>query len=174
MQTLPILTANSGLCTKQFVQQDEALVGLDQSMPYLFDHKAIQVDSLLTLSEQLKQLESRKDCLVIRGQLIAGRPSQSIRRTLKASAGEEPNFEHGSRQWCLIDIDDLPLPKHLSDYQNNKTEIIGFAVSHLPEQFQNVQCWYQFSSSMGIKQGKVRLHLWYWLSRPCTDEEMKG
>ena len=32
--------------------------------------------------------------------------------------GEEPNFEHGSRQWCLIDIDDLPLPKHLSDYQN--------------------------------------------------------
>jgi len=93
---------------------------------------------------------------------------------LKASAGEESNFEHCSRQWCLIDIDDLPLPKHLSDYQNNKTEIVGFAVSHLPEQFQNVQCWYQFSSSMGIKQGKVRLHLWYWRSRPRADEEMKG
>ena len=171
---LPVLNAKTGLCTKQFVQQDEALVGLDQSMPYLFDHKAIQVDSLLTLSEQLELLESHPSCLVIRGQLIAGRPSQSIRRTLKASAGEEPNFEHCSRQWCLIDIDDLPLPKHLSDYQNNKTEIVGFAVSHLSEQFQNVQCWYQFSSSMGIKQGKVRLHLWYWLSRPCTDEEMKG
>ena len=27
---------------------------------------------------------------------------------------------------------------------------------------------------MGIKQGKVRLHLWYWLSRPCSDAEMKG
>jgi hypothetical protein len=174
MQTLPVLNAKTGLCTKQFVQQDKALVGLDQSMPYLFDHKAIEVDSPLTLSEQLKQLESHPNCLVIRGQLISGRPSQSIRRTLKASAGEESNFEHCSRQWCLIDIDDLPLPKHLSDYQNNITEIVGFAVSHLPEQFQNVQCWYQFSSSMGIKQGKVRLHLWYWRSRPRADEEMKG
>ena len=145
-----------------------------QRPAYRFDHKAVEVDSLLTLSNQLKQLESRKDCLVIRGQLIAGRASQSIRRTLKASAGEEPNFEHCSQQWCLMDIDDLPLPEHLSDYQNNKAEIVDFAVSHLPEQFRNVQCWYQFSSNMGIKQGKVRLHLWYWLSRPCSDAEMKG
>ena len=99
---------------------------LDQANAYWFDHKAVEVDSLLTLSNQLKQLESRQDCLVIRGQLIAGRASQSIRRTLKASAGEEPNFEHCSQQWCLIDIDDLPLPEHLSDYQNNKTEIVGF------------------------------------------------
>ena len=94
------------------------MVEVDQDNPYRFDHKAIKVDSLLTLSNQLKQLESRQDCLVIRGQLIAGRSSQSIRRTLKASAGEEPNFEHCSRQWCLIDIDNLPLPEHLNDYQN--------------------------------------------------------
>ena len=150
------------------------MVLVDQPHPYLFDHKAVEVDSLLTLSNQLKQLESRKDCLVIRGQLIAGRASQSIRRTLKASAGEEPNFEQCSRQLCLIDIDNLPLPKHLSDYKNNKAEIVVFAVSHLPEQFHNVNCWYQFSSNMGIKQGKVRLHLWFWLSRPCSDQEMKG
>ena len=174
MQNLPILTEKTGLCFKAFKQEGNKLVKAYQRPAYRFDHKAVEVDSLLTLSNQLKQLESRKDCLVIRGQLIAGRASQSIRRTLKASAGEEPNFEHCSQQWCLIDIDDLPLPEHLSDYQNNKAEIVDFAVSHLPEQFRNVQCWYQFSSNMGIKQGKVRLHLWYWLSRPCSDAEMKG
>ena len=27
---------------------------------------------------------------------------------------------------------------------------------------------------MGIKKEKIRLHLWYWLSRPCSDAEMKG
>ena len=150
------------------------MVLVDQPHPYLFDHNAIEVDSLVTLSNQLKQLESRQDCLVIRGQLIEGRPSQSIRRTLRANQGEEPNFEHCSQQWCLIDIDDLPLPEHLSDYQTNKIEIVDFAVSHLPKQFHNVQCWYQFSSSMGIKKDKIRLHLWYWLSRPCSDAEMKG
>ena len=82
MQTLPILTTNAGLCTKAFKQEGNDLVLVDQPHPYLFDHKAVEVDSLLTLSNQLKQLESRKDCLVIRGQLIAGRASQSIRRTL--------------------------------------------------------------------------------------------
>ena len=27
---------------------------------------------------------------------------------------------------------------------------------------------------MGIKKDKIRLHLWYWLNRPCSDAEMKG
>ena len=174
MQTLPILTANNRLCTKQFIQKSDTLAELNQAMPYLFDHKAVEIDSLLTLSEQLKQLEELPNCLVIRGQLIEGRPSQSIRRTLRVNQGKEPNFEPCYQQWCLIDIDNLPLPDHLNDYQNSKVEIVDLVVSHLPKQFQNVQCWYQFSSSMGIKQDKVRLHLWYWLSRPCTDEEMKG
>ena len=78
MQTLPILTANAGLCTKAFKQEGNNLVLVDQPHPYLFDHNAIEVDSLVTLSNQLKQLESRQDCLVIRGQLIEGRPSQSV------------------------------------------------------------------------------------------------
>jgi len=173
MQTLPILTANNPLCTKQFIQKSDTLAELNQAMPYLFDHKAAEIDSLLTLSEQLKQLEGLPNCLVIRGQLIEGRPSQSIRRTLRVNQGEEPNFEPCSQQWCLIDIDNLPLSDHLNDYQNSKVEIVDFAVSHLPKQFHNAQCWYQFSSNMGIKQGKVRLHLWYWLSRPCSDQEMK-
>ena len=28
-------------------------------------------------------------------------------------------------------------------------------------------CWYHFSSSMSIKAG-IRVHLWYWLDRPCS------
>ena len=174
MEKLTILTANQGLCTKQFKLESDTLVEVNQSMPYLFDHKTVEVASLLTLANQVKVHESLPDCLVMRGQLISGSPTHSIRRTLKPRADEEPNFESCSRQWCLIDIDELPLPEHLSDYQNKKIEIIDIAVSHLPPQFHNIQCWYQFSSSMGIKKDKVRLHLWYWLTRPCSDEEMKG
>jgi len=174
METLSILTATQGYCSKGFRQQGNDLIQVDRPMPYLFDHVAVEVDSVSTLASHLKRLESLPSSQVIRGQLISGRSSQSIRRKLRANTGEEPNFEHSSRQWCLIDIDDLPLPEHLSDYQTNKIEIVDFAVSHLPKQFHNVQCWYQFSSSMGIKKDKIRLHLWYWLSRSCSDGEMKG
>ena len=174
METLSILTATQGYCSKGFRQQGNDLIQVDRPMPYLFDHVAVEVDSVSTLASHLKRLESLPSSQVIRGQLISGRSSQSIRRKLRANTGEEPNFEHSSRQWCLIDIDELPLPEHLSDYQSKKIEIIDIAVSHLPPQFHNIQCWYQFSSSMGIKKDRVRLHLWYWLTRPCSDEEMKG
>ena len=156
METLSILTATQGYCSKGFRQQGNDLIQVDRPMPYLFDHVAVEVDSISTLASHLKRLESLPSSQVIRGLLISGRSSQSIRRTLRANTGEEPNFEHSSRQWCLIDIDDLPLPEHLSDYQTNKIEIVDFAVSHLPKQFHNVQCWYQFSSSMGIKKDKIR------------------
>jgi len=174
MDYLSILTATEGFCTKQFKQSGDSLMQLTPKMPYLFDHTTVDVDSLAALSSQLLRLEERPNRQVIRGDLIDRRAPVSVRRTTKAKQGQEPNFQTAARRWCLIDIDDLPLPEHLSDYQANKTEIVDFAVSHLPKQFHNVQCWYQFSSSMGIKKDKVRLHLWYWLSRPCSDVEMKG
>ena len=174
METFSRLTAIEGLCTKQFRKVAGSLVQLNQTMPFLFDHASIEVDSLEALAAQLQTLESLPSCQIIRGRLIAGRAAESIRRTLRASAGEEPNFESCRRQWCLIDIDDLALPTQLNDYQENKTEIVSFAVNQLPKEFHDVQCWYQFSSNMGIKKDKIRLHLWYWLSRPCSDAEMKG
>ena len=174
MDYLSILTATEGFCTKQFKQSGDSLMQLTPKMPYLFDHTTVAVDSLAALSSQLLRLEDRPNRQVIRGGLIDSRVPVSVRRTTKAKQGQEPNFQTAARRWCLIDIDDLPLPEHLSDYQANKTEIVDFAVSHLPKQFHNVQCWYQFSSSMGIKKDKIRLHLWYWLSRPCSDVEMKG
>ena len=175
MDTISILTARSKICTKRFTKdQDGAYVGLDQSIGYLFDHSSVQINSLSALSELLLDLESRTDAYVIRGNLIEGRQQQAIRRTLKPRQCQEPFFETASRSWCMIDIDDVPLPEELSDYKNNKTELVAHAVSKLPSQFQGVQCWYQFSSSMGIKKDKIRLHLWYWLSRPCSDAEMKG
>ena len=143
-------------------------------MPYLFEHSTIEINSLDALAKQLKMLEDQPGCQVIRGQLIEGRENQAIRRTSRYRGSQEANFESCSRPWCLIDIDDISLPLRFSDYQNNATEIVAHAVSHLPEEFRSVQCWYQFSSSMGIKKDKIRLHLWYWLARPCSDEEMKG
>jgi hypothetical protein len=109
METISILTAPSGICTKRFTKdQDGAYVGLDQSIGYLVDHSSVQINSLSALSELLLDLESSKHVFVIRGNLIEGRQQQAIRRTLKPRQGQEPNFEAASRSWCMIDIDDVP------------------------------------------------------------------
>jgi hypothetical protein len=51
--------------------------------------------------------------------------------------------------------------------------MLSYAIQQLPAEFQTVDCWYHFSSSMGIKAG-IRVHLWFWLERPCSDYEMKA
>lgn len=46
------------------------------------------------------------------------------------------------------------------------------AVSTLPTEFHPASCWWQMTSSAGIKPG-IRLRLWFWLDRPVTDQECK-
>ena len=87
----------------------------------------------------------------------------------KPVARQSQNFSSISHHWCMIDIDSLPWNGDLQDHQ----AMLEYTSSQLPPEFQQADCWYHFSSSMGIKQG-IRVHLWYWLNRPCSDAEMKA
>jgi hypothetical protein len=46
------------------------------------------------------------------------------------------------------------------------------AVATLPAEFYGISCWWQMTSSAGIKPG-IRLRLWFWLDRPVSDTEAK-
>lgn len=67
----------------------------------------------------------------------------------------------------MIDIDELRW-----DGPDDHEAMLNHAILQLPTEFQNTDCYFHFSSSMGIKEG-IRVHLWYWLDRPCSNEEMK-
>ena len=69
----------------------------------------------------------------------------------------------------MIDIDSLEWDGDIQDHE----AMLSYAIQQLPIEFQSVDCWYHFSSSMGIKGG-IRVHLWFWLERPCSDDEMKA
>ena len=69
----------------------------------------------------------------------------------------------------MIDIDSLAWNGDLSDQQ----AMLSYAIQQLPVEFQYFDCWYHFSSSMGIKSG-INVHLWFWLERPCSDNELKA
>ena len=69
----------------------------------------------------------------------------------------------------MIDIDSLEWNGDIQEHE----AMLTYAIEQLPIEFQSVDCWYHFSSSMGIKSG-IRVHLWFWLERPCSDDEMKA
>ena len=101
---------------------------------------------------------------------LEGDPTKAVIRGLPLLPENDPvarqsqNFSTTSHHWCMIDIDNLPWNGNLHDHK----AMLEYASSQLPPEFQHVDCWYHFSSSMGIKQG-IRVHLWYWLERPSLD-----
>ena len=126
------------------------------SIGSLFNVAEEPVSDLHSLSALLQRLEDDPTHTVIRGSLTEGQSSTVSRN--------KETFIATPRQGCMIDIDSLAWNGDLSDPQ----AMLLYATQHLPVEFQNINFWYQFSSSMGIKSG-IRVHLWFWLDRPCSD-----
>lgn len=119
------------------------------------------MNSLSSLAELLGELEGDPSRTVIRGSLNADHTTP-VQRT-------KETFTSYPRQWCMLDIDSLPWEGDADNHQ----AMLDYAIQELPAEFQSVDCWYHFSANMGIKQG-IRVHLWFWLDRPCSDDEMKA
>jgi hypothetical protein len=127
----------------------------------LFNVSEEIVSDLKSLSALLQRLEDDPTHTVIRGSLTEGQSSTVSRN--------KETFTATPRQWCMIDIDSLARD---GDSRDQKA-MLSYAAQQLPVEFQSVDFWYQFSSSMGIKSG-IRVHLWFWFDRPCSDDEMKA
>ena len=122
----------------------------------LFNVTEETVSDLHSLSALLQRLEDKPTHTVIRGSLTDDQSSPVPRN--------KEYFTATPRQWCMIDIDSLAWDGDVS----NQQEMVSYAIQQLPVEFQTADCWYHFSSSMGIKAG-IRVHLWFWLDRPCSD-----
>ncbi|MDC1527281.1 hypothetical protein N8386_04010, partial [Planktomarina temperata] len=159
-EVVTILTSASGhSLVKSFSGTD--ITPQPFSTGKLFNVTEEPVSDLQSLSALLQRLESDPSHTVIRGALEGGQRSP-VPRNMEY-------FTATPRQWCMIDIDSLAWDGDVSDQQ----EMVSYAIQQLPVEFQTADCWYHFSSSMGIKAG-IRVHLWFWLDRPCSDDEMKA
>ncbi|MDA9776726.1 hypothetical protein N9C64_03265, partial [Paracoccaceae bacterium] len=119
------------------------------------------VSDLQSLSKILQRLEYDPTQTIIRGSLIEGKTNPVPRN--------KETFTATLRQWCMIDIDSLAWAGDINDQQ----AMLSYAIQQLPAEFQSANYWYHFSSSMAIKAG-IRVHLWFWLERPCSDDELKA
>lgn len=158
--TLTILSASNN------AQLQKCFSGPDLGMQKFHAGKYFTVEEqpvcdLQSLAATIGSLEHTPSKTVIRGTL-KDTQSGEITRT-------KDNFVEVSRRWCMIDIDSLPWDGDINDHRAT----LEYATTQLPVEFQKADCWYHFSSSMAIKSG-INVHLWYWLERPCSDDEMKA
>jgi hypothetical protein len=163
MQMTEVITLLTSATGRSLVKSftDEGLSPQPFSTGKLFNVSEEPVSDLKSLSALLHRLESGPTNTVIRGLLIKAQTNPVPRN--------KETFTATPRQWCMIDIDSLTWGGDLSEQQ----AMLSYAIQQLPAEFQTVDCWYHFSSSMGIKSG-INVHLWFWLERPCSDNEMKA
>ena len=174
MDNLTILRTDKIAAKRIFLDENDQPVVGRAERSLLFDVETASVDGLHAIHGWLQQLQDDPHRIIIRGQLIEGRPNERVRRTFRPQNGEPGNFAAVARRWVMIDIDQIPLPAEWKDVNRYAAEIVQHAISQLPPEFHGVACAYQWSGSMGFKEGQIRLHLWFWLDRPVHDSELKA
>jgi hypothetical protein len=165
---LVLIHPNGKPLTKSFFWDGDKLVEHRASFLTYYGWQRLRVEDLNSLSKALKGLEAQTDRMVIRGLPASDtNEGQLIRRKKNLPSG---GIRSSLCQWLCIDIDGLLFPDGLSDFNRFPTEMAKYAASMLPPEFHRVDFHFQFSSSIGIKEG-IRIHLWFWLGRPISDNE---
>jgi hypothetical protein len=160
VDTITVLTSRKLALRKVYDSSKGEAVLRGQAPSYSVSSS--EVSNFDELCDILKLLSNDKNSAIIRGELKS-----------EFLGTEVPNkheyFSVHPRQWAMIDIDGLGY----EDDIKNLDSIFELVLSQLPNEFRNTTFWFNFSSNMGLKPG-IRVHLGFWLSRPCSDTEMKA
>lgn len=135
------------------------------------------IDDLATLLEKIR-CDPRS--FIVRGipteevELIVSKNAKAKLRRLKKTRGNiKPTLQEVPLSWLMLDIDNFPLPD-TADLIDDPEGAIDHAIhTLLPDEFHNVRCWWQLSSTAGIDPRILKVHLFFWLSEPKTNAELK-
>lgn len=157
--TVTILTSSTGHClSKGFIGGSYVP---DKFNPGpTFTASEVIVNDRNSLTDLLRSLEEEPTKTIVRGSSISG-ATGLVNRT-------KDQFKPALHQWCMIDIDGIAW-----DGSTDSSAMVHHAINQLPPEFMGVNCYYQFSANMRIKTG-IRIHLWFWLDRPCSDDELRA
>jgi hypothetical protein len=111
---------------------------------------------------------------LVHGQLTdTARKAAEIRRLHKDDVKRKDDATLIERPcpYILIDIDELQFAEDIV-IQQDPQRALEFILTALPEELAGVSCWYQFSSSAGIKKG-AKIHLVFMLSVPTEVARLK-
>lgn len=171
--TLTIVRSRSGVLTKRIAASPQGWRITPFSAGRWYSGHEREVDGLATMAGVLQRCVVCPSAAIVRGALRPGVDRSRCRRLSdRAQHGEDVTFDPRPRRWLAIDVDGLEEPSGCV-FAAEPEDGIEHALECLPEPFQDASCWWQATSSAGIKPG-VRCRLWFWLDRPIDDAEAKG
>ncbi len=170
-EVITVLIALDGhTASKRFDKINGDIVKKDYDAGMFFGLMSRTASNILELSSVLSALEPLPNALVIRGEIRPGKDGSHRIQRLLTNFGTPPQ----GRYWVLLDFDKIALPPQLSLW-GNVAEVCEFLVNLLPVEFHDASCHWQLSSSAGMSDdAKVSIHLWFWLDRPVTNEQLKA
>jgi hypothetical protein len=169
------------LATKIHRLTAEGITTIPYGNPKTFTADIRNVSSIHELAALLEHLSTDPRAFVVRGGSKPGRDLGRINRRIHGDDADLMPYPDGV-QWLKIDLDGLlmPITDAVSAENGRVTGILdpigavrSVIATYLPDYFQDVTVFYQFSSSAGIKPwSEVRLGLWYFLDRPIPDKAL--
>ena len=135
-----------------------------------FSVATIQLRDLGAFHLLLLEIEQNPSLFVVRGKPKAFITSAQL--VSRKSVGADATFEAKAAHLFCVDIDDIVAPTGMDPCS---AAAIEYAISKLPNEFQNADVVAQFSNSAGTERAgqKIKLHLWFWGARKYDDRELR-
>ena len=141
----------------------------------------ISIASLAKLAAAVDTIRHDPRAFIVRGVLADGTreaitcdPNQQIRRRKLSKSGIAPTLLEAPLSWLMIDIDGWPLPGW-ADLVDDPDTVIDRAIQELlPDAFHDAECYWHLSASAGFVPGILKVHLFFWLSEPASNADVKA
>lgn len=132
---------------------------------WLFQVHCVSVATFVLLCAALATIKPLTRACVVRGRLLSVEKWRSAVRRLIDRDGKKAMFGECARRWVLLDFDTFAC----ADFPDPRVDPQGCIEAvrlRLPAGLCNVACFWSFSSSTGIKPGKLGVHLYLLLETP--------
>lgn len=146
------------------------------SKSFYWTSREVHVDGIYGLKDVLESLRNSPTECVIRG--AAATDFDTNQHHNRRGANKKNGvYQDVGRCWMGIDIDGFSFDTNEFDPYGEPEEFFEHMCRQISPDLEDVTVVYQFSSSAGIQQkGKphnvVKVHLWFWLDRPYTCNEI--
>ncbi|MBT4891177.1 MAG: hypothetical protein HON65_16645 [Rhodospirillales bacterium] len=143
--------------------------------PKYYTHSQKMASGIRDFANQITPLFGDSQSCIIRGELVDPTKSHgNITRTKEDDlrSGKIMYFQENEtgKYWVCFDFDKIKNP----DRNLTEEEMLRYLVSKLGPEFEKITFLYHWSSSAGLDGWKtISAHLYFWLSEPRTDAEMK-
>ena len=135
------------------------------------------LSSISELSHELSQLERDSHACVVRGSYLGDMIASEVDVEFKAGSVRRlaKLYSDMPHHWVLIEVDNY-FPDFADPVNEPALAIDEFINDQLPASFHGISYHWQLSNSAGHSKhvGKLKAHVWFWLSTAYTSAQLKA